>query len=80
MPTEGITMDEWQAEMERVLELEAAAHKPRVPWTPQEDEILTKFYGRVHTAKLAAILERTTAATFTRAQRLGLTVPGHERS
>lgn len=70
-----ITMDEWQAEMERQLELAAKSHrKSRWPWSQWEREILRKFYGRVPVEVLAEKLGRSIASIYNTAGRENLKV------
>jgi hypothetical protein len=74
---EDITLDEWQAEMERELEAEAQNYKPRNrPWTRQEVAVLCQFYGSVKTLVLAKKLDRTINAIHMKATDLGLKFDG----
>ena len=73
--SEEITMDEWQAEMERQLEVAARNHqRSRWPWSEWETRTLHKFYGRVPVPVLAEKLGRTIAAVHSAAQRENIKV------
>jgi hypothetical protein len=67
-------MDEWQAEIDKQLEAEVANYAPKRPWTPAEDAVLAKYYGRVPTRRIAEILGRSINGTYERASRIGITV------
>lgn len=70
---EDITMDEWQAEIERELRAEAEAYNPRNRfWTQAEEAILAQFYGKVPISTLAEKLNRSHDAVTQKAGRMGL--------
>jgi hypothetical protein len=74
---EDITLDEWQAEIERELKAAAQEFKPtRRPWSKQETAILCQFYGSVPTPVLAKKLDRTVTSIQNKASGLGLRFDG----
>jgi hypothetical protein len=70
---EDITLDEWQAEIERELRAEAENYTPRYRhWTRAEEAILAQFYNKVPILKLAEKLERTYNSVECKAGKMGL--------
>ena len=55
-----------------IAELEASPDVKRHFWTPDEQEILRRFYGVKSTARIARVLGKSLPAVHNQAQALGL--------
>jgi len=68
-----IDTEEYWAKMEAELEKKAKQSPPRKNWTPREDAILVKFWGRAKIADIAEALGRSYNGVTKRASILDLT-------